>query len=116
MMKETVLATIDGSEPHERLVFAAVSDSPDKPIVLRRETYSPAVGWFIQSRIEMSRQEMVLLRSAMGGQAHSACQQTQMRTAAMCKDPSSEPADEAMILSFDSFSAPRPKRPVASAS
>ncbi len=79
---EYVLATIPGDSPRSRIVFASRSQPGKKPILLKQESYSDAVGWFVQNSIELTREEMVALRSAMGGQAPSACQRTQLRTAA----------------------------------
>lgn len=65
--KENVIAIVpDGTQSH-RLVFLAKSGDHELPIVLRQETYSEDIGWFIQNQIEMTRPQMMMLRSAMGG-------------------------------------------------
>ena len=76
---EVILAVIPGEGPENRLVFASRSNAHNKPIILRQETFSPDVGWFTQSSLEMTRQEMVLLRNAMGGARPSACESTNRR-------------------------------------
>lgn len=64
---ENVIAIVPDGTQSQRLVFIAKSGEHDLPIVLRQESYSEGVGWFAQSQIEMSRQQMIMLRSAMGG-------------------------------------------------
>ncbi len=65
-MKETVIAVIQGDDPNCRMVFASRSSELERPIVLRQESFSEGVGWFVQSRIEMTRTEMTGLRSVLG--------------------------------------------------
>lgn len=62
-----VVAVIPDPNQEQRLVFLARTGQHEKPIVLRQESYSPGVGWFTQSEIELSRQQMILLRSSLGG-------------------------------------------------
>ena len=77
--REIVLAVIPSSDSASRMVFATRCGNASKPIILRQESFSPNVGWFTQNTIEMTRQEMVLLRSAMGGSAPQACARTSRR-------------------------------------
>lgn len=77
---EYILAVIQGEDPHHRMVFASRTvEEGQRPIVLRQESFSPDIGWFAQSTIAMSRQEMVHLRAAMGGGTPNACQATQQK-------------------------------------
>ena len=86
--KEVVLAVVEGDSPGQRLVFATKTGASERPILLRQESYSPDVGWFTQSCIEMTRQEMVLLRNAMGGKTPNACMGTSQRIQAQHSQPS----------------------------
>ncbi|MEM7475982.1 MAG: hypothetical protein AAF483_13395 [Planctomycetota bacterium] len=79
LAKEIVIAVIDCDAEGERMVFASRTESCEKPIVLRHESFSPDVGWFTQSSVEMTRREMVLLRSAMGGKQPSVCVRTSQK-------------------------------------
>lgn len=99
---EYIIAVIQGDESDQRMVFASRSDA-DRPIVLRHESFSQDVGWFAQSEVEMTRQEMILLRSAMGGQKPQACIRTSQKIQAQeeVRASSSQPR----ILSFSSISA-----------
>lgn len=65
-MPETILSTIPGPSDNERLVIAMQEGDTDRPIVLRQESYSDAVGWFPQSSIELSREQLAGLRGALG--------------------------------------------------
>ena len=65
-MPEIILSTIPGQSDNERLVIAMQEDETDRPIVLRQESYSEAVGWFPQSSIELSREQLAGLRGALG--------------------------------------------------
>ncbi|XZE54036.1 hypothetical protein SH139x_005821 [Planctomycetaceae bacterium SH139] len=78
---ECVIAVIPDASGTQRVVFASRSGHESLPIVLRQETYSRDVGWFAQSQIELTREQMVLLRSGMGGALSSPCQQTMLSAA-----------------------------------
>lgn len=64
-MSETVLSVIPGKHEHERLVVAMQRD-PQQPLVLRHESFNDAVGWFTQSCVELSPEQVAGLRSALG--------------------------------------------------
>ena len=89
--REHIIAVIPTGD-ESRLVFASSTEAVEKPIVLRQESFSSHVGWFVQSTIAMTRVEMVALRSAMGGAG--VCNQTRLRAEAR---QASEPQK---ILSF----------------
>lgn len=98
---EYIIAVVQGDESDQRIVFASRSDV-DRPIVLRHESFSQDVGWFTQSEVEMTRQEMVLLRSVMGGQQPKPCLRT---TRKIQSQEEVRPDTEPRILLFSSISA-----------
>lgn len=63
---ENVIAVIPDETGSQRLVFLARGNDNALPIVLRQESFSRDVGWFTQSQIEISRAQMVMLRSSLG--------------------------------------------------
>lgn len=73
---EIVLAVIPGEPSHERMVLAMANDESDKPLVLRMESFSPDVGWFVQSSVRMSRAELAGLKNVLGLSMARGCQQT----------------------------------------
>lgn len=74
--QDTILSVIPGETPETRMVFATRTGDHDRPIVLRQESFSEGVGWFVQSQIEMTRFEMSQLRTMLGGRKHQACERT----------------------------------------
>ena len=84
--KENVIAIVPDGTQSQRLVFIAKSVESDLPIVLRQETYSEDVGWFTQNQIEMTRQQMMMLRSAMGGTSGGS-RPTARQNAKPCGEP-----------------------------
>jgi hypothetical protein len=91
---EQVIAVIPDETGQQRVVFVARAGERELPIVLRQQSFSAAVGWFTQSQIEMTRAQMVMLRSSLGaagcGQACTQPPVTAKR--AMEEDSSHEPA------------------------
>lgn len=85
--REYVISVIQGDDKTQRMIFASRSSNSQRPIILRRESFSPDVGWFTQDTIAMTRQEMAMLRSAMGGQKPAACQATALRLEPECRQP-----------------------------
>lgn len=71
--EEQIVAVVPGKESSERLVLVLNSIDKEKPIVLRSESFSPDVGWFIQSTLRLSRMELNGLRSVLGIPQSSAC-------------------------------------------
>ena len=63
---ENVIAVIPDETGSQRLVFLARGNDSALPIVLRQESFSRDVGWFTQSQIEISRAQMIMLRSSLG--------------------------------------------------
>lgn len=80
--REIVLATIPGESDQQRLIFATRLGGAAKPIVLRRESFNRDVGWFEQSSLELTREEMIGLRNSLGIRLPAACQQTVLTTQA----------------------------------
>lgn len=65
-MADTVLSTIPGTEPGTRIVVALRTEQPHRPVVLRHESFSEAVGWFVQTEIELSGEQVAGLRAVLG--------------------------------------------------
>ena len=63
---EVELASIAGSDDVSRLLFIMRTVRNENSYLLKRQTFSPNVGWFDQSEIQMSHSEMVAMRSALG--------------------------------------------------
>jgi hypothetical protein len=76
--QEVLLATVPGDQENERVVVVLI-ESSDKPIAIRTETFSPAVGWFPQSELRVTRRELAGLKSVLGIQVSRACRQTAAR-------------------------------------
>ncbi len=76
---EFELASIAGDDVNSRLVFVLKSKAGVGSFLLRRQSYSRDVGWFSQSEIEMTREEMVAMRSALGATESNACRATKLR-------------------------------------
>lgn len=74
--KATTVAIIQGDDPNNRFIFAMRAENAERPILFRQESYSEDVGWFVQNEMEMTRGEMICLRSALGGKMHRACEHT----------------------------------------
>ncbi|MEM6777271.1 MAG: hypothetical protein AAF670_06415 [Planctomycetota bacterium] len=56
----------EGCAGHENDVSEhRCSGSMDKPIILRQETFSSAVGWFTQSCVEMTLDQWAAMKSAL---------------------------------------------------
>lgn len=75
----TTLAIVQGEDPNSRFIFAMKSEQAERPIVFRQESFSEDVGWFVQNEMEMTRSEMLSLRSALGGKMHRVCEFTASR-------------------------------------
>ena len=69
-MRETVLSILEGHDDQHRVVVALrrfmVGSSQ---MVLRHESWSEDVGWFAQSTVELSVDQVASLRAALGVQA-----------------------------------------------
>lgn len=76
---EFELACIPGENDLSRLVFVLKSKDGVGSFVLKRQSFSRDVGWFSQSEIEMTREEMVAMRSALGATESNACRTTKLR-------------------------------------
>ncbi len=64
--EEQIVAVVAGKDSSERLVLVLDANDKDRPIVLRSESFSPDVGWFVQSYLRLSRTELSGLRNVLG--------------------------------------------------
>ncbi len=69
-MRETVLSVLEGHDDQHRVVVALRQFMAGaSQMVLRHESWSEDVGWFAQSTVHLSPDQVGGLRSALGVQA-----------------------------------------------
>ena len=69
MPAETVLNVFPTHDERHRLVVAVEQqEDATSRLVLRQETFSDDVGWFVQSRIAVEPEQLQGLRSSLGAQ------------------------------------------------
>ncbi|MEM8668576.1 MAG: hypothetical protein AAGG48_13740 [Planctomycetota bacterium] len=96
MRQETVLNVFPGQDENQRLVIAIEQEpGQESRLVLRQESYSEAIGWFIQSRVAIEPNQVAGLRLALGGSTLGASSTRQGQSPAQ-EAATTEPA----ILSF----------------
>ncbi len=65
-MDETILSVLEGEDELSRVVLVHRRGFGASGVVLRRESYSEAIGWFEQSSVEMSPDQVGQLKQALG--------------------------------------------------
>lgn len=95
--EEQIIAVVDGKSSSERLVLVLDANDKDRPIVLRSESFSPDVGWFVQSSLRLSRTELNGLRNVLGIPQSKGCADS----AKVISDRSS--SDDPRILSIAAY-------------
>jgi hypothetical protein len=65
-MDETILSVLQGDDELSRIVLVHRRGFGASGVVLRRESYSEAIGWFEQSAVEMSPDQVGQLKQALG--------------------------------------------------
>ncbi|WP_164101936.1 hypothetical protein [Candidatus Laterigemmans baculatus] len=66
-MRETILTVLEGDTPQQRVVVVLRHlEGGRTELALRRESWSVNVGWFVQSSVELSADQISDLRSALG--------------------------------------------------
>jgi hypothetical protein len=65
-MDETILSVLQGDNELSRIVLVHRHGFGASGVVLRRESYSDAIGWFEQSAVEMSPDQVGQLKQALG--------------------------------------------------
>ncbi|QEG40586.1 hypothetical protein [Roseimaritima ulvae] len=63
---ETILSILPGSSEDVRTVVALCQRGADSAVEMRQESFSQAVGWFVQSRIELTGEQVAGLRQTLG--------------------------------------------------
>lgn len=67
MTGRTILATLDGKGPFERLEIALIQDRAGRLRVdLREQHYAENIGWFDQRRIELDPRQLQQLQAVLG--------------------------------------------------
>lgn len=97
---ETILAVIPSEKSYQRLVLALASGDSEKSLILRTESFSPDVGWFIQSSVSMSRVELAGLKNVLGLTMARGCQETVGRVHESNRD------DDPYVIPFAQRSQP----------
>ncbi len=79
--KETILNVFPSNDELQRLVIAVEQQegSPSR-LVLRQETFSDDVGWFVQSRIAVEPEQVAGLKMSLAGQSIKRLQPAPQRT------------------------------------
>jgi hypothetical protein len=73
--KETIVNVLPGAEEERRLILAVEQiGTAGSALVLRQESYSEDVGWFVQSRIVVEPGQVAGLRTALTGGGTGAVQ------------------------------------------
>ena len=90
MKRETVINVFPSEDDQNRLVIAVEQHHQSSQLVLRQESYSSDVGWFVQSRIDVQPEQVDGLRMALSSK--------RSRTVDRAKERRPIPA----ILSFES--------------
>ncbi|HBJ38002.1 MAG TPA: hypothetical protein DDZ51_25245 [Planctomycetaceae bacterium] len=65
-MDETILSVLEGNDELSRVVLVHRRGFGANAVVLRRESFSEAIGWFEQSSVEMSPDQVGQLKQALG--------------------------------------------------
>ena len=65
-MGRTILATLDGSGPCERLQVVLVQGDDGLSIGLAEQHYAEGVGWFTQRSIELDPRQWAALKATLG--------------------------------------------------
>jgi|SRR6056297_1353616 len=65
-VSETILSVLPGQSEQQRTVIAMRNRDANTAIEMRQESFSDAVGWFVQSRIELSTEQVAELRQTLG--------------------------------------------------
>ena len=63
---ELEIATIPGDETMSRVVICLKTTAQKSVFALQQQSFSQNVGWFVQSEIELSRQQLASVYSALG--------------------------------------------------
>lgn len=72
MTGRTILATLDGKGPFERVEVALVQDrAGGLRVDLREQHYAENIGWFDQRRIELDSRQLQQLQAVLGLKASS---------------------------------------------
>jgi len=97
MAHRTVLATIAGSEPHQRLQVALVQGVDGRLVIdLRDQHYGEGIGWFDQRTLALDPRQFRQLQAVLG-----------LKSSTLAASEDEPPA----TLPFPGPSTPEPKRP-----
>ncbi|MEM9646283.1 MAG: hypothetical protein AAF989_14930 [Planctomycetota bacterium] len=105
MRKETILDVFPGTSDENRLVIAT-EQTGDEPgtVVLRQESFSEDVGWFVQNRVVIETCQVQGLKMALSGGSRAVCSELGCQQADACNVRPSRTAS-ATILPFPAHRA-----------
>ena len=67
MRQETILNVFPSTDDQQRLVIAVEQEAEQgSRLVLRQESFSEAIGWFIQSRVAIEPSQVAGLKMSLG--------------------------------------------------
>jgi hypothetical protein len=70
MAARTILATLDGPAPHERLQVALVQRSDGRLVFdLRQQHHADGIGWYDQRGLELDPRQLRQLQAVLGSKA-----------------------------------------------
>ncbi len=65
-MDETILSVLPGNSEHDRVVMVHRRGFGVNTVILRRESFSEAIGWFEQNAVELSTDQVGQLKQSLG--------------------------------------------------
>lgn len=90
-MPETLLSVLPSSDSRQRLVVVLRQIAGGSQLELQQQSWGDGVGWFTQTRLPVEREQLPLLRSALGRSGTLATPQTPPQQT--LPFPSLEPSD-----------------------
>jgi hypothetical protein len=71
--REQVIAVMPGKIQTERICLVLDMSHSEKPIILRSESFSKDLGWFVQGVVKMTRSDLSALRNVLGVPVSQSC-------------------------------------------
>jgi hypothetical protein len=93
--RKSIVAVVEVCDD-ERIVLENCIDGHDSTFELKRESFHPSIGWYVQQTMSLNREELVGLKAALGVRTPRACQRISNAAVSEAATTSPEPA----ILKF----------------
>ncbi len=71
-MSDVLLTVLPGHDPNKRVAVMMHREKQESTIQLCQQTFSEAVGWFTQSSVELTPEQLSGLKNSLGGMPRSA--------------------------------------------